>query len=147
MELVILMGLQATGKSTFCRERFYNSHVRINLDMLKTRHREHMLVEACLLSKTKFVVDNTNLTREDRARYIAPAKGARFRITGYFFQSKVGDAINRNATRIGSERVPDIAIAGSSTRIELPGYDEGFDELFYVRLSGDNQFTVERWNT
>jgi predicted kinase len=144
MELVILMGLQATGKSTFCRERFYNSHVRINLDTLKTRHREHMLVEACLSSKTKFVVDNMNLTREDRARYIVPAKTAGFRITGYFFESKVGDAITRNAGRKGRERVPDIAIAGSSSRIKLPAYDEGFDELFYVRLDG-SQFSVEKW--
>src|SRR6516162_9758910 len=123
MELVILMGLQATGKSTFCRERFYNSHVRINLDTLKTRHREHKLVEACLSSKTKFIVDNTNLTREDRARYIVPAKAARFRITGYFFESKVADAINRNAGRKGRERVPDIAIVAFSERIELPGYN------------------------
>ena len=144
MELVILMGLQATGKSTFCRERFHNSHVRINLDTLKTRHREHKLVEACLSSKTKFVVDNTNLTREERARYIVPAKAARFRVTGYFFESKVADAINRNAGRKGRERVPDIAIVGFSERIELPGYNEGFDELFYVRLDG-SQFIVEKW--
>jgi len=43
MELVILMGLQATGKSTSCRERFYCTHLRINLDLLKTRPRERAL--------------------------------------------------------------------------------------------------------
>jgi tRNA(His) 5'-end guanylyltransferase len=34
MEAVILAGIQAAGKSTFCRERFFDSHVRINLDKL-----------------------------------------------------------------------------------------------------------------
>jgi predicted kinase len=44
MEAVILIGIQGSGKSTFCRERFFNTHIRINLDMLKTRHRERYLV-------------------------------------------------------------------------------------------------------
>ena len=36
MEAVLFVGLQASGKSTFYRERFFRTHVRINLDMLKT---------------------------------------------------------------------------------------------------------------
>ena len=40
MEAVILIGIQGAGKSTFYKDRFFNTHVRINLDMLKTRHRE-----------------------------------------------------------------------------------------------------------
>ncbi|MEQ9548531.1 MAG: hypothetical protein RIM23_02765 [Coleofasciculus sp. G3-WIS-01] len=43
MEAVILIGIQASGKSSFCRDRLYNTHIRINLDMLKTRHREAIL--------------------------------------------------------------------------------------------------------
>ena len=46
MELVIFTGLQASGKTTFYGTRFRDSHVRINLDMLKTRHREELLVKA-----------------------------------------------------------------------------------------------------
>ncbi|MEQ8541828.1 MAG: hypothetical protein RIB93_30755 [Coleofasciculus sp. D1-CHI-01] len=67
MEAVILIGIQASGKSSFCRDRFYNTHIRINLDMLKTRHREAILVQACLDAQQRFVVDNTNPTRADRA--------------------------------------------------------------------------------
>ena len=43
MEAVILIGIQGSGKSTFYRERFFDTHVRINLDMLKTRQREKLL--------------------------------------------------------------------------------------------------------
>ena len=58
MEAVILIGIQGSGKSTFCRDRFFNTHVRINLDMLKTRHREKLFLDACLAAKQPFVVDN-----------------------------------------------------------------------------------------
>jgi len=40
MELIIFIGIQATGKSEFYKRRFYNTHIRINLDMLKTRNKE-----------------------------------------------------------------------------------------------------------
>jgi predicted kinase len=40
MELVLFVGLQASGKSTFFVERFLRSHVHLSLDVLKTRHRE-----------------------------------------------------------------------------------------------------------
>jgi len=35
MEAIIFIGIQATGKSTFFQQRFFATHVRINLDMLK----------------------------------------------------------------------------------------------------------------
>ncbi len=62
MELILFIGIQATGKSSFYLERFFRTHVRINGDMLKTRHREELLVRACLEGKTPFVVDKMNLT-------------------------------------------------------------------------------------
>ena len=46
MQLIIFMGLQASGKSTFYREKFIDTHIRLNLDMLKTRHREQILVRS-----------------------------------------------------------------------------------------------------
>ena len=61
MEAVILIGIQGSGKSSFYKERFFNTHVRINLDMLKTKHRQQVLFEACLASKQPFVADNTNV--------------------------------------------------------------------------------------
>ena len=59
MEMVLFIGIQATGKSSFYLERFFRAHVRVNLDMLKTHHREDLLMKACLEGETPFVVDNT----------------------------------------------------------------------------------------
>jgi predicted kinase len=68
MEAIILSGIQGAGKSTLCRERYWDSHIRISYEMLRTRHREKVLLEACLFAKQSFVVDATNPTPADRAR-------------------------------------------------------------------------------
>ena len=104
MEAVILIGIQGSGKSTFCRERLFHTHVRINLDMLQSRHRETILLTACLNAKQPFVVDNTNPTREERARYISAARAARFKVIGYYFQSQVREALLRNELRAPGQR-------------------------------------------
>ena len=147
MELVLCIGIPATGKSTFCRERFYDTHLRINLDMLRTRYRERLLVAACIEAKQRFVVDNNNTTREERAAYIGPARAAKFGVTGYFFESRVPDALRRNAQRLGPARIPDKAVFGKSKRLELPALTEGFDRLFFVRLLDTGGFAVEDWQT
>jgi predicted kinase len=143
MEAVILIGLQASGKTTFYRERFFGTHVRINLDMLKTRHREKRLMEVCLETQQPFVIDNTNPTKEDRQRYIEPAKAARFRVVGYYLQSSVDECKARNEVRSGKEQVQLPGLLGTFKRLELPSLNEGFDELFYVRIGEDGQFVIE----
>ena len=87
MEAVVFIGIQGAGKSTFYKRRFVDTHIRINLDMLKTRHREELLVKACLEAKQPFVVDKTNASIEERARYIQAAKASYFRLVGYYFRS------------------------------------------------------------
>jgi len=94
------------GKSTFCRERYWDTHIRINYDMLRTRHRERLLFAACIEAKQSVVVDATNPTVEDRKRYIEPARAAKFRIVGIEFQVPVELAMERNASRSGKKLVP-----------------------------------------
>ena len=56
MEAVVFIGLQGAGKSPFYRERFFATHVRINLDMVKTRPRERRFLQVCIESRQPFVV-------------------------------------------------------------------------------------------
>ena len=107
MEAVIFIGIQGAGKSTFFKERCADSHIRINLDMLRTRHRERLIFTACLGAKQKFVVDNTNLTQEDRKKYIFIAKEFGFKIVGCYFQTDLAKAVERNHQREGRARVPE----------------------------------------
>ena len=145
MEAVIFIGIQASGKSTFYLERFFDTHLRINLDMLKTRHRERMLLRACLDIKQPFVVDNTNPSVEERARYLRPARSAGFCVTGYYFDSGVREASARNARRSGKKRIPEKGIAGTYKRLRVPNLREGFDLLHNVRIDEMGHFIVEEW--
>jgi len=86
MEAIIFIGIQGLGKTTFYRERFFETHVRISLDLLKTRRRR-AFIETCLRTGHQFVIDDTNPSAAKRAVYIAAAKRAHFRVKGYFFES------------------------------------------------------------
>ena len=147
MEAVLFIGIQATGKSSFYLERFFRTHVRINGDMLKTRHREDLLIKACLEGKTPFVVDKMNLTRRERAGYIGQAKKAGFTAVGYFFESDLSAALQRNARRDAIERIPEPGVRAANKALQSPSISEGFDQLFVVRMDGRGGFTVEEFAT
>jgi predicted kinase len=144
MEAVIFVGAQASGKTTFYRERFFDTHVRISLDMLRTRHREQLLLAACLAAQQSFVIDNTNPLPDDRARYLGPARQAGFRVVAYFFETPLGDAIRRNKERTGKRRVPVPAIAGTLRKMQAPTTEEGFDEVYRVTIVPEGGFVVSK---
>ena len=98
----IMMGIQGSGKSTFC-SIFLSDAVRINLDTLHTRNKESLLIADCQKKGCDYVVDNTNPTREDRARYIPVAREAGYRVIGYFLQSRLQECIQRNNQRSGKK--------------------------------------------
>ena len=142
--IVILMGLQGSGKSTFYSRHLADDFVRVNLDTLKTRQQEKLLIEECMRNESNFAVDNTNPTRLDRERYIKPARESGYRVIGYFLESKIKDCMQRNALREVKARVPEKAIAATSNKLEIPSYDEGFDELYFVKNNGETM-TIEEW--
>lgn len=144
MEAVIFVGLQASGKSSFYREKFIDTHIRINLDMLKTRHREKIIFNACLSAKQPFVIDNTNPAIADRIRYIEPAKAKGFKIIGYYFQSNLEECKQRNSQRDGKKKIPLVGILDTYKKLEIPSYAEGFDRLFYVKIDDNNLFMIEK---
>lgn len=139
----IMIGIQGSGKSEFCR-RYLPGIERINLDTLKTRRNERRAITACHVRGVDYVVDNTNPAREDRARYIPEAKAMGYRVIGYFMQSRLQECIARNNQREGKERIPAKAIAMTSNRLEMPSFDEGFDELYFVANDG-SEMIISEW--
>lgn len=142
--MIIMIGIQGSGKSTFYHKYLASNYIRVNLDTLKTRHQENLLISECLKDGKSFAVDNTNPTKTDRQRYIPLAQHAGYRIIGYFMESKLQACIERNNQRTGKEKIPAAAIAATSNKLQIPTYDEGFDELYFVKNDGQ-KMTIEEW--
>jgi predicted kinase len=143
MEAVILIGIQGSGKTTFYRERFSETHVRISLDDARTRDRERALVRECLKDGRPFVVDNTNVLASERAIYTSAAKPAGFRVTAYHFRVPLRAAIARNNRRQAGEIIPVPALIATFKRLQPPTLDEGFDQIYTVELAADSRFVVQ----
>jgi predicted kinase len=143
MEAIIFMGIQGSGKTTFYAERFLKTHLRISLDLVKTRRKEIAFMDLCLATGQKFVIDNTNPSVADRKMYIAAAKEARFAVTGYFFESSVYEAIERNSKRVGKENISVIGIRATHKKLQPPTREEGFHRLFNVVIEGEGFAVTE----
>jgi len=143
--MAIMIGIQASGKSTFCRNHL-PGYVRINLDTLHTRNKENIAMDEAFSSGRDIVIDNTNPTAEDRKKYITKAKEHGCHIIGYFMQSRLKECTARNELREGKAKIPAKAIAATSNRLEMPSYEEGFDELYFVRIA-DTGMYIHPWQT
>ena len=146
MELVIFVGLQASGKSTFFRERFAATHEHVSKDLFRNNRdrnrRQAQLIEAALNAGSPVVVDNTNPTVENRRPLIQLGLEFGVKVVGYYFDSTVRQCVARNRRRTGRDRVPDVAIFATAKKLVPPSYSEGFDELFRVRLTDDYTFEI-----
>ena len=143
MELIIFIGVQGAGKSTFYSNYFFHTHLRINLDMLKTKHREKLLIQACLEAKQPFVIDKTNPACEDRQAYIDLAKQYQFQVKAYYFDSSFDKALQRNNQRNGKQKFPEVGLKAVLKKMQKPLYSEGFDKIYTVENLDENGFEVK----
>ena len=132
-ELIIFVGLQASGKSTYYHTHFAATHVHVSKDLMKNaRNREEQqrqMIEAALAAGRSVVVDNTNPTPVIRAPLIELGRRHGASVHAYYFETPVREAVARNRLREGKARVPDVAIFVTAKKMVPPGFREGFDEV------------------
>ncbi|KFA89148.1 ATP-binding protein [Archangium violaceum] len=149
MDLVLFIGLQGSGKSSFYRERFAGTHVYVSKDLWpnarKREARQRRLIAEALARGEPVVVDNTNPLVEDREPLIALGRAHGARVVGYVFESDLEACLARNAGRVGRARVTDKAIHITSRKMRWPSSTEGFDALFHVRVRPEGGFDVREW--
>jgi predicted kinase len=148
MEMIVLIGIPGSGKSTFYEQRFASSHVLISKDRLPNRQRsarrQEAMVREAFTKGQSVIVDNTNPTRHDREVLFALASEFKAPVIGYYFPTNAAEAIVRNRARTGKAQVPAVAIYTSAKRLQPPVMDEGFNELYTVRIADGGRFEVQR---
>ena len=141
LELVLLVGLPASGKSTFYRERFAATHALVSKDAMpksaNKARRQRQEIEAALSEGRSVVVDNTNVSREERAAAIAAARPFGARIVVCHFAESVAACRERNDRREGTARVPLVALYAAAKRYQEPTIDEGIDAIHTVRMGAE----------
>ena len=145
-EVVILIGFQGAGKSTFRAQRFDGTHVLVSKDLLRNNRRperrQQRLISEALAAGKAVVVDNTNPSVEERASTIDTARLFGARVVGYFFDSPLPECATRNQARADEARVPDVGLFATAKRFVRPSRQEGFEELFTVRTLPDFRFEI-----
>jgi predicted kinase len=144
-EVAVLVGLPASGKTSFHRDRLAATHAHVSRDLLPrgsgARAQERAVVDA-LAAGRSVAVDNTHPRRADRAPLIALARRHGARVVAYVFAPDTRGSLARNRARAGDARVPAVAIFTAAKRFEPPSRAEGFDEIYAVELVPPSGFRV-----
>ena len=146
VEVAIMIGLQASGKSTFCRRMLAADHVLVSKDAFpNARHRQRRqlrLIAEALAAGHSVAVDNTNPSPEEWQPRIAAARAHSASPVGYWFPPDLPATRDRNALREVRARVPDVGLYATLQRLRPPTLADGFDQLYRVCLDGAGGFDV-----
>jgi predicted kinase len=136
-ELVVMVGLQGSGKSTWVAEHLAGTHVVISKDHWpNARHREarqRRIVDGLLAEGASVVVDNTDPSPAERAPLVELAAAAGVPARAVFVDTPLETCQERNAARTGRARVPEVGLFSTAARLVPPTTAEGFAEIQIVR--------------
>ncbi|MFI0087922.1 AAA family ATPase [Streptomyces bobili] len=134
VDVAVLVGLQASGKSTFYAQRLFGRYALVSKDLFprgaKNKQRRQMsLVEDHLTAGRSVAVDNTNPSPQEWGPLVEAAHARGATVTAYWFPPDVAGSLRRNAAREGRARVPDIGVLATLKRLREPSPADGFDAV------------------
>lgn len=139
-ELVVVVGLQGAGKSTWVTRYLAATHAVVSKDhwprARRRETRQQRVVAELLAAGRSVVVDNTNPSPVERAPLVAAARAAAVPVRAVWVATPPEVAEARNAAREGAARVPDVGVLATRRRLRPPMLAEGFDRVDVVRPRG-----------
>jgi len=153
-ELIVLCGLPGSGKSTYAKKEWGDSHIIICADEFRKVYTgkdfdlsaEHMIylmvsttVEVLLKRSMPVVIDMTSLTVKSRLKWIDLAVKCSAPVSCVWMDVATSVCLARNAGR--KRKVPAHVIEEMANRFKPPTgeNDEGFDKIVRVTEWGQNE--------
>lgn len=135
-EIVLFVGLPASGKSTFARRHFVpHGYVHVNQDTLKTKEKCFKAASEAVAAGKSVVIDNTNPEPATRAMYMGLAKEKNLPIRCFHFQTpeELTHHLNLYREKVhGVPHVPGVAYNICKKKMVEPSVVEGFGEIIKV---------------
>lgn len=142
-KLAIMVGLPASGKSTFLKQRIDSSFIRISTDNIRLAlyGRQYILqaepfvwaiaetmARTLLLEGYNVAIDATNTTKRRRAKWVRLAREFNVRLQIYVFKLPLATVKERNRQR--EAYVPEELIDRLHANWEEPTEEEGIINYF-----------------
>jgi len=129
-DVVIMVGYQGSGKSTFVAKHFGDKYTVLKGDILKTEAQmtKHLKLE--LANGNSVVLDATNSSIKKRAIFIKIAKDNEATVRIVHIASTIEEALMNNAKR--DKPIPKIAFYLFRKHYEQPTMEEGVEEVITV---------------
>jgi bifunctional polynucleotide phosphatase/kinase len=136
--LVLLVGAQATGKTTFALSDQFAGWTWLNQDTLKTSKKMLNGLVSARDAGQNIIIDCTNPTVEHRAKYINLVKSKGYYITTYFFDLPKLMSFHMNHYRHAVSKgkyplIPKIAIHSYYKKLQPPQESEGINNVIIIQ--------------
>jgi predicted kinase len=135
--LILLVGQPGVGKTTFCSSINYD--VRISQDDQGKVEHLNLYKRALKMELSPIVIDRMNFNKEQRKRYLEPAKLFGYTIMCYEFPSVVlrypeikKNVANRKHPTLHVDKLAEVT-EFYWKKYEKPEFSEGFDYITEVR--------------
>ena len=86
-------------------------------------------VRTLLANKKSFVVDQTNLTKQSRAKWVEKAHENGYKIIAVVFKPLDDITLKERIRKRKDKVIPIEVLTDMKKRYTIPTYDEGFDEI------------------
>ena len=161
--LIILIGLPASGKSTYARELindFKDEAVWLSSDNIRIKYdykisNEEVFkimwngVKTAAIQKKIIIYDATNLFAKNRIHLINQFKkvckdnGLKGKVECTLFLQPINVLFKRNAGRVGREVVPEDVIWRMMKQFQFPMKAEGYDSIFISKTSNGKELFID----
>ncbi len=137
INVIIMVGPQASGKTTLSKNISYANYIYLNNDIIKNPQKLKNLYNKYLKEKKNIILDNTNPCKESRKYYIDLAKNNGYNVYCYFFDFPKIISFHLNNMRLqithGEQKlIPKIAIHTFYKKLVKPCLDEGLTEIIVI---------------